>query len=191
MGKYFVLSIFAGIALMPVVCGAESKKAAKHLPQLPVIEAKDILKKNAAPKEIPRKNFKKTRHMANYGAVVQRCWNAAVSYLRQASEYTEISNTADAVYDARVNFPHEGYDYNKCGGSTLAYAYPGGNIYLCAVLLDNGDPDAIIQTIIHEGAHVAGYRNECTATKIEVVTMRTAGGGLAYRNDYMNPCGIQ
>ena len=110
--------------------------------------------------------------------------NASVSGLRSlySSIYTKVSNP--------ILLPAKGKDFELCRGAMVAYTVPrlSPYIYLCARSL-YFDELGVAQTLIHEAAHLAGYINECDATRIERAAMRSAGY-TPYTNDYVTPCGL-
>lgn len=120
----------------------------------------------------------------------------AVTILRAAaikapkSLKTTFVQMANILNRADVRIPPAGYDFNRCGETTLAYVVPrvSKTIFLCRLVL-SGSSIEITQTLIHEAAHLVGYLNECHATAMEVAAMRLSGVGLAYRNGYMDRCG--
>ena len=96
---------------------------------------------------------------------------------------------------SQVIYPKPGHDFGGCKENILAFVMfhgcvPEHNIYLCHRVLQSS-VHAVGQTISHESAHTTGFFNECDATKIEVATMRLSGRGLAFRNGYMDRCGLQ
>jgi hypothetical protein len=205
MVKHVMFIALAWFALSPVVCGADVKKSGNinfgkaaatiNMKSLPFIKAPDIFQKtDGATKEIPRANGKTSRHMPDYDKAMARSIKAAQKYLRYSSNFNkipEITATANMIYHARVDYPKEGKDFLFCREGVLGYVYMGSSvIQVCAIMLDSFDEKAIAQNIIHEAAHVAGYRNECVATAVEIMVMRDATGSLAYENDYMADCGL-
>jgi hypothetical protein len=93
-----------------------------------------------------------------------------------------------------IKWPVTGYDFGGCTPGTLAFVVRGGTtIHLCSIVITSAAIQVmgLAQTLVHEAAHVAGFYNECDATKLEVSAMRLAAGGLAYVNDYVAQCGIQ
>jgi hypothetical protein len=72
--------------------------------------------------------------------------------------------------------------------NVLAFAAPTKWVYVCP----RGLQPAVnlVQTLVHETAHVFGLKNECDATKIEVGMYRLANTPLAYTNGYMTDCNL-
>ena len=89
----------------------------------------------------------------------------------------------------------EEFDLCMEDSGILAFVVPdfSENIFLCGRLVSLPDLSlkALGQILIHESVHLAGYRDECAATLIEVRAMQRSGQGLAFRNGYMDKCGIE
>jgi hypothetical protein len=103
-----------------------------------------------------------------------------------------VFNTMAIILDTvPVLIAPDGREFTRCGETTLAYVVPGlsRSIHLCKLVLAESH-NSIAQTLIHEAAHLAGYMNECDATILEVAAMKSSGVGLAYRNGYMDRCGL-
>jgi|CXWL01.1.fsa_nt_gi hypothetical protein len=102
------------------------------------------------------------------------------------------TNVQGRLNGTTVTWPNRGQDFKACRANTLAFVIRGINkIHLCAGLAHGGQSaNYLAQTLIHEGAHLAQFWNECEATKVEVNAMRVSGVGLAFRNGYMAKCGI-
>ena len=103
------------------------------------------------------------------------------------------TNVQGRLNGTKVTWPNRGQDFKVCGANTLAFVIRGVNkVHLCARLAYGGQSiNYLAQTLIHEGAHLAQYWNECEATRVEVNAMRVSGVGLVFRNGYMANCGIQ
>jgi hypothetical protein len=84
--------------------------------------------------------------------------------------------------------PH-GRDYGYClkDPKTIAFVPRDGDIYVCKKALKLST-EALAQSLIHEAAHVAGYKSECDATKLEVYAMKLAGKEIAVENKYFKSC---
>ena len=90
----------------------------------------------------------------------------------------------------------EGQDFEQCvkDEKILAFVlfiggHPQPKIYLCKSVLSRGDM-FLTQVLVHEGAHTAGYIDECDATKVEVSALNHARIPLFFQNGYMNSCQI-
>ncbi|MBC7371945.1 MAG: hypothetical protein H7326_10290 [Bdellovibrionaceae bacterium] len=68
-----------------------------------------------------------------------------------------------------------GADYAHCKKFNIyAYYNPYTKmIHLCERVMKESS-DRIVQTIIHEAAHAAGYASECDATRISIIAMMAA-----------------
>lgn len=111
------------------------------------------------------------------------------------SSLTALYDQVHAQFDRMVvHWPNAGYDYTRCGSTTLAYTFVGdNNVYLCRRMITEAvwQTNELAQTLIHEAAHNVGYGNECDATSIEVGAMRRSSIGLTYKNGYYFNCGFQ
>jgi hypothetical protein len=69
----------------------------------------------------------------------------------------------------------DGSDYAFCRSQPIfAYYNPYTNkIHLCERVLQE-NADRVVQTIIHEAAHAAGFHSECDATRLSIYAMRAA-----------------
>lgn len=77
-----------------------------------------------------------------------------------------------------------GHDYAHCKKNNIfAYYNPYTKmIHLCERVMKESS-DRIVQTIIHEAAHAAGYASECDATRISIIAMMAARR-IAYEVGY-------
>jgi hypothetical protein len=170
---------------------------------LPIISAPDVKTDISDTDQIPTnmfKNFSLEQNSAepyiNNGVV------RADSILKKTEEYLAnqtaevrqiITSTHEHLRGAVVNWSKPGYDFKGCTDNVLAFVLPlrmEQVIYLCSVLAYSNNVKAIAQTLIHESAHLSGFRNECAASVIEVLAMLSSGEGLAYENSYLDDCKI-
>ncbi len=117
----------------------------------------------------------------------------AMAIVRTAPYREHFAAISAALSHAEVVWKETG-DYPACGAKTMAYVLGREpRIHLCAIVMRHPDfgVDALAQTLIHEGAHLAGFRRECDATKLEIAAVRFVTDGLAYRNAYMPGCGLR
>lgn len=130
-------------------------------------------------------------------ATIELARDYADGYLRAA--YKEVDSTYSKWFsasryglsNATIQFPKEGYDFAACTEKTLGfvYLYDKSRIYLCGYALDNLRSQGLAQVLVHESAHLAGLRNECDATLIEITAMLFGRGSLVFRNGYVEKCG--
>lgn len=90
--------------------------------------------------------------------------------------------------------PSGSRDFDTCiKAGALAFARAVGQdpIYLCRPLIinDGYSETYVAQTIIHEMAHVIGYKNECTVTRLEQNALKNAGLKPGF-NGYVVKCGL-
>lgn len=106
------------------------------------------------------------------------------------------SKAYDALRSARVKFPDPGNDFVQClvtnegNGQVFhgcsAYAViEDGAMWMCNKMLVQ--EYYVVEAMIHEAAHLAGFSNECEATKIEYSALNHAGRTV-YGNIYR--CGF-
>ncbi|MCG2725079.1 MAG: hypothetical protein L6420_02270 [Elusimicrobia bacterium] len=106
------------------------------------------------------------------------------------------------LYGTVVLPPSPGFNFNHCveNPDSASFVIPilsNRIIFICAKTVyynewDNETTAKVLsQLIIHEGAHLTGYYNECDATRIEVNAMRWSGRGLAFINGYMDICDVK
>lgn len=127
------------------------------------------------------------------GTLVQQNREASRLILSQASQidyfYSRILN---ALNHSQILYPQPGYDFQGCKNDILAFVltHQRYRIYVCAASFVRFPTYWMGQVFIHESAHVAGYGDECDATRIEVGAMRASGRDIFFRNGYMDRCGI-
>ena len=102
------------------------------------------------------------------------------------------SGVQNSFLRSQIAWPKAGFDFNACDEGVLAFVIRGDRtIHLCSALAYGfGSADYFAQVFVHESSHINGYFNECDATRIEVNAMRLAGHDLAFKNGYMERCGI-
>jgi hypothetical protein len=91
-----------------------------------------------------------------------------------------------------VSVAPRGRDFTYCvkHPDTLAYTYVGTyQIFLCKLEVEGYPESHTVQTLIHETAHVAGYENECMATRLERTALRKVGK-TPFTNAYVAQCGL-
>lgn len=109
------------------------------------------------------------------------------------SKYSEVYS---ALKNAIIKWPDPGNEFKQClvtnegNGQTFkgcaAYAVISqGTMWLCNKILVQ--EYYVVETMIHEAAHLAGYGNECDATLIEYSALNHAGRTV-YGNIYK--CGF-
>lgn len=101
--------------------------------------------------------------------------------------------TANALANTFMQIPPEGYDNRYCTGNTFAYTIPlsfSNTIYICRTIIDQDRDMSLAQILIHEAAHLAGHKSECSATEIELNAMRAGVCGVAFYSSYVWSCGL-
>ncbi|MBI3552584.1 MAG: hypothetical protein HY077_08690 [Elusimicrobia bacterium] len=103
-------------------------------------------------------------------------------------------NTHEALLGASIVIPDYDSDFAACTTGTVGFVYMGtSDIYLCNDTVygpDSSNQNFVAQVLAHESAHVEGYDNECDASAVEMQAMNASGAGLAFRNWYMDQCGL-
>ncbi len=119
--------------------------------------------------------------------------NTAASH-SQPPESTLFQNLGIELAKVNYDIPAPGEDLRQCVKDKAVLAFVMTNspetIHICSRALQNTSKNKMAQILIHEISHVAGVHNECMATKIEVTAMRMSGKDLAFKNGYMQACGI-
>ncbi len=114
----------------------------------------------------------------------------------RSSEKVAFTLSHQALSRSVIRWPDRGSDFSHCikNPNTLAFTYVGfSKIYFCRKVFKESwyKNEQLAQTMIHEGVHVKGHRDECYATKIEVAAMRQSGQGVAFKNSYWGRCKTQ
>lgn len=181
--------------------GMQARQAGEHARQAAAasifVKAPDILDDPSASNEVPG-HFQPQGLSLSVRDDVGDGVRQAFSILEEAAQAADskwetiFRSVRASLGAARSHWPTPGNDFKGCSSHTLAFTRRGSDqIYICAQTLYSGhSSDYIAQVLIHEGAHVDGYYNECSATRVEVNAMRLSGVGLVFRNDYMEQCGI-
>ena len=127
--------------------------------------------------------------------------NLALTILNEASDRSSIpeatiyKTVSLALKYAAFKLPPPGKDLRQCltEKNVLAFVMSSqlGTIHLCARALKGTSWKKLAQIFIHEATHVAGVRDECISTRIEVGAMRNSGRGLSFKNGYMQRCGVK
>lgn len=129
---------------------------------------------------------------------IQRCHGLlTAARSRTSGTWNSIfSNVQSEFSGSTIRWTEPGYDFKACSGNTLAFVIRGrDDIHVCsAVLYGNlrqfSEPKPLGQIFIHEAAHLEGYWDECEASRVEVNGMKASGEGIAFRNGYLDRCGI-
>lgn len=106
------------------------------------------------------------------------------------------TNVRNEFLGSTIHWTEPGYDFKACTGNMLAFLIRGrADIYVCAGVLYGdlhryGEPKPLGQIFIHQAAHLEGYWDECETSQVEIGAMRASGEGIAYRNGYLDRCGI-
>jgi hypothetical protein len=95
----------------------------------------------------------------------------------EKSNDSTLSNMAGRLKSARL---FEGFyaPRNYCSGhSALFYVLPSHRqyIFFCESTVPFHGEEYLAESLIHESAHLAGYRDECQATHMQVYAMKSAG----------------
>jgi hypothetical protein len=98
---------------------------------------------------------------AAYNAEYAPYFNRALRALEQIKKVVRMSEGQDFEHCKKYNV----YGY---------WVFYDKKIYLCDRVMKLGR-DRIVQTIIHEATHVAGYRSECDATRLAFYAMMING----------------
>ena len=117
---------------------------------------------------ILRINSTDAPHLAYAYAEMERAWRSRIS----------------------IRMAPSGNTGRGCNPGEAAYTLDGDpDIYICALILNEGSDNATAQALIHETAHIIGFANECDATSLAMSALRTAGIE-PYRNGYADSCGL-
>jgi hypothetical protein len=115
-------------------------------------------------------------HYPDVGALAMDARFVLATAAKENEHYSLYMNRANAALQTTevIHLP-EGSDYARCREQNIfAYYNPLLNkIHLCAKVLKQSE-DRIVQTIIHEAAHAAGFHDECSATRLSVYAMMMA-----------------
>ena len=147
----------------------------------------------------PRRLVEEQKEPENFDLLIslarQRAQNILVKASGKLHEKQEQSSAK--VYEetylnlrsAQIAWPSGDQTFRGCKEKTLAYAYIGGpkRIYLCRLSYEFNEK-GLAQILVHESAHLQGYKDECDATFIEVGAVRWAGEDLAFKNAYWDSC---
>lgn len=98
----------------------------------------------------------------------------------------------EKLINTNFYFPKKNHDFKACSKNAIAFALIGDseNIYFCQYGIKQLQAIEVVQTIIHELAHLVGIKDECEASNIEIGAMMDSGVGVQYYNDYLIPCGL-
>ncbi len=133
--------------------------------------------------------------------ILEKAKEVALSILGTAAEQS--APPMDALFRsmiaalARVNFdtPPTGKDLRECKQNKAVLAFvmlqSPNTIHLCARSLRTTSAKKLAQVLIHETSHVVGVHDECQATQVEITAMRASKAGLAFKNGYMQRCGLR
>jgi hypothetical protein len=108
----------------------------------------------------------------------------------QADNSVEAYDKMRAVWERGIpiRYSESGPDFERCLSKPGLLASTGGtDISMCRTLIDNEDLIGAAQVLIHETAHIAGNRNECYATLLELSAMEKAGLP-SFSNGYVDEC---
>lgn len=125
----------------------------------------------------------------------------AISLLNIAAEQSSppesrlFQSLSQALSTVHFDLPPPGQDLRQCvrDKAVLAFVMVADpkTIHVCARSLKGTNNKKLSQVLIHEASHTIGVHDECMATKIEISVMRVAAKGLAFRNGYMDRCGLR
>jgi|GEM_PF-3792884 len=125
-------------------------------------------------------------------------WEAARGYalriLRTAQSRggtPRLAGVASALGRARIRFMPNTYKTCRPEARNTGFvkSTKGTTIYVCQGS-ENEPIGAKAQFLIHESSHLAGMKNECDATRMEIEAMTLGAGAPADRNGYADRCGL-